>query len=110
MPEGNWIATIHHGLDFSTTPDYSGRAPQVVDGYLAFVGRLSSDKGISATVGLARRSGRKLFVAAKVLDPGERQIYADLIVPAVTEGVVEFMGELVRPSSPALPSCHTPPC
>ena len=94
MPEGNWIATIHHGLDFSSTPDYSGRQPSGAGGYLAFVGRLSRDKGILATVELARLSGRKLRVAAKVLDPGERGIYEDVIVPAVAEGVVEFMGEL----------------
>jgi glycosyltransferase involved in cell wall biosynthesis len=93
-PDANWIATIHHGLEFKGTADYSRREPDLRDGYLAFVGRLSRDKGIYATVDLARMSGHKLRVAAKVLDPGERQIYTDLIEPAVVEGVVEFIGEL----------------
>ena len=94
VPEGNWIATVLHGLDFSASPDCSARTTGDDDGYLAFVGRLSHDKGIAETVDLARRAGRTLRVAAKVLDPGENQIFQTLILPAIDEGVVEFLGEL----------------
>ncbi len=89
VPEGNWVATIHHGLDFSSVQLGPGGG-----GYLAFVGRLSPDKGVDATVELARRAGLTLRVAAKVLDPGERSVYDTVVAPAVAEGVVEFLGEL----------------
>jgi glycosyltransferase involved in cell wall biosynthesis len=93
VPEGNWIATIYHGLDFGDTPDYS-TSPSAGDGYLAFVGRHSADKGIAETIQLARLSGRTLRVAAKALAPGEVAIHDALVVPAVSDGIVEFMGEL----------------
>jgi glycosyltransferase involved in cell wall biosynthesis len=93
VPDANWLATIYHGLDFSNVPDYSAREP-AKDGYLAFVGRLSPDKGIAQTIELARGANRVLRVAAKALDPVERGVYAELIAPAVAEGVVEYMGEL----------------
>ncbi len=89
VAEGRWVATIHHGLDFSAVQAGAGGG-----GYLAFVGRLSPDKGVDATVELARRAGLKLRVAAKVLDAGERMTYDTIIAPAVAEGVVEFLGEL----------------
>jgi glycosyltransferase involved in cell wall biosynthesis len=97
-PEGNWIATILHGLDFASSQDFSNRpAGDASHGYLAFVGRLSHDKGIVETVELARLSGRTLRVAAKVLAPNEVDIYRTIIAPAVDEGVVEYMGELGAP-------------
>jgi glycosyltransferase involved in cell wall biosynthesis len=88
-PLGNWIATVHHGLDFSGVAAGEGRG-----GYLLFVGRLSHDKGIEETVELARRSGHRLLIAAKALDPREREIYENVIAPAVDEGVVDFLGEV----------------
>ena len=88
VPEGNWVATIHHGLDFSTKAGSGG------GGYLAFVGRLSQDKGVIESVELARRAGMTLRVAAKVLDPGEKEMFDKVIAPAVAEGVVQFEGEL----------------
>ena len=95
VPEGNWIATILHGLDFSTAPDYSARQVDAgEDGYLVFVGRLSHDKGVAETVELARLARRRLVVAAKVLDPLEKEIYETIIAPAVADGVVDFRGEV----------------
>jgi len=89
VADGNWIATIHHGLDFSAVGAGRGGGS-----YLAFVGRLSPDKGLGPTIDVARRSGTMLRIAAKALDPVERGIYDMLVAPAVAEGVVEFLGEL----------------
>src|SRR4051812_33927550 len=88
VPEAHWLATIHHGLPFSAVPAGSGGED------LVFVGRISNDKGIDDIVEIARRSGRQLVVAAKVLDPHERQQYETFIAPAIEEGVVEFVGEV----------------
>jgi glycosyltransferase involved in cell wall biosynthesis len=88
VPEGNWIATIHHGLDFSNVPEGRGGAD------LVFVGRLSREKGVALVIEVARLTGRRLRVAAKAIDPTEKKMYETLIAPAVEEGVVEFLGEL----------------
>jgi glycosyltransferase involved in cell wall biosynthesis len=88
VPEANWVATILHGLDFSGVPE--GRGGQD----LVFVGRLSREKGIANVVEVARLAGRRLHVAAKALDPYEREMYETVIKPAVEEGVVDFLGEL----------------
>jgi len=89
IADANWIATIHHGLDFSSVAAGKGDLD-----YLVFVGRLSRDKGVEEVVEVARRAGLLLRVAAKALDPREREMYDTVIVPAVSEGIVEFLGEV----------------
>ncbi len=88
-PHGNWLATIHHGLEFGSLPAGPGGG-----GYLVFVGRMSPDKGIEQTIEIARRSGVKLLVGARVQDPVEIGLFEKEIAPAVAEGIVEFLGEL----------------
>ena len=88
-PHANWVATIHHGLDFGDTPiaDRSGR-------YLALVGRLSREKGIKEAIEVARRTARRLVVAAKVHEEHERELFRTVVEPAIAEGVVDWRGEL----------------
>ena len=88
-PTGNWVATVYHGLPFDGVTAGAGDG-----GYLCFVGRLSADKGVAETVELARRTGRRLKIAAKAIAPDEREIYETVVAPAEREGVVEYMGEL----------------
>ncbi len=88
-PSGNWVAMVHHGLPFDGVTAGTGEG-----GYLCFVGRLSADKGVAEAVELARRSGRRLKIAAKAIAPNEREIYDTVVAPAEREGVVEYMGEL----------------
>ena len=95
MPSGNWVATILHGLDFSATPDYTqSKAAREGDGYLAFVGRLSRGQGDLRDSRAGAPLGTRLRIAAKVLDPSEKDIYESLIEPAIRDGAVEFLGEL----------------
>ena len=91
VPEANWIATIYHGLPLESSPTGDGGGD-----YLLFVGRLSSDKGVAEAVQAARLAGRRLVIAAKALAPNEIEVYERTVVPAVREGVVEFVGEVER--------------
>jgi glycosyltransferase involved in cell wall biosynthesis len=75
-PEANWVATIHHGLP------------------LAFVGRVTPEKGIPDAIELARRTRLPLRMAAKVYDPHEVEHFDEVVRPAIDEGIVEFLGEL----------------
>jgi glycosyltransferase involved in cell wall biosynthesis len=88
-PRANWIATIPHGLDLGRAP--FGRA---VGDYLAFVGRIAPEKGVADAVALAKATGLRLRMAAKVYDPRERALFAEVVAPAIEEGVVEFLGEV----------------
>jgi glycosyltransferase involved in cell wall biosynthesis len=88
-PKADWVATIHHGLPLERLPfnDQSGR-------YLAFVGRITPEKGVADAIELARRTGMPLRIAAKVYDQHEHEHFAEVVEPAVKEGVVTFLGEL----------------
>ena len=88
-PAANWIATIHHGLDFSATP-----AGNAVGDYLLFVGRISSEKGVEEAIEVARRTGRRLVMAAKVYEASERALFDDVVRPAIEAGVVDWRGEV----------------
>jgi glycosyltransferase involved in cell wall biosynthesis len=88
-PGANWIATIHHGLPLERMP--FGESPGE---YLAFVGRVTPEKGLDEAIDLARRAHLQLRVAAKVYDPHERDHFAEIVQPAIDDGAVEFLGEL----------------
>jgi glycosyltransferase involved in cell wall biosynthesis len=88
-PEADWIATIHHGLPLERLPFNDGPGT-----YLAFVGRITPEKGIADAIELARRARMPLRVAAKVYDPHEHEHFAEVVEPAIKEGVVTFLGEL----------------
>ena len=85
----NWLATIHHGLPLEMMP-FSDKPGD----YLAFVGRITPEKGIADCIELARRTRLPLKMAAKVYDEHEKQHFAEVVEPAVKAGIVEFLGEL----------------
>jgi glycosyltransferase involved in cell wall biosynthesis len=62
--------------------------------YLLFVGRITPEKGIADCIELARRTKLPLKMAAKVYDEHEKEHFAEVVQPAIDEGVVEFLGEL----------------
>jgi glycosyltransferase involved in cell wall biosynthesis len=85
----NWVGTIHHGLPLESMP-FSERPGD----YLAFVGRITPEKGIADVIELARRVRLPLRMAAKVYDEHEKAHFAKVVQPAIDEGIVEFLGEL----------------
>jgi glycosyltransferase involved in cell wall biosynthesis len=96
-PDANWVATIHHGLPLASMPF----SPTPGD-YLAFVGRVTPEKGIADCIAVARSAGMPLRMAAKVYDEHEKEHFAEVVEPAIREGVVEFLGELAQPERDAL--------
>jgi glycosyltransferase involved in cell wall biosynthesis len=87
--DANWVATIHHGLDFSTTP--SGTRPGE---YLLLVGRITREKGVAEAIELATRTRRKLVIAAKAHQPDEKALFESVVKPAIDAGVVDWRGEV----------------
>lgn len=88
-PDANWIATIHHGLSLESAP-FNGDEGS----YLVFVGRITPEKGVIDAVELARRTNLPLRIVAKVYDEHEHEHFAEVVQPAIDEGIVEFLGEL----------------
>ncbi len=90
LPFLNWAGTVYHGLP----PDFPGR-PSEPRGYLAFLGRISPEKGPDRAIEIAARSGMRLKIAAKV-DNADLAYYEAEIRPMLREyaDVVEFIGEI----------------
>ena len=88
-PDANWLATIHHGLPLDRLPFSDGPGA-----YLAFVGRITPEKGVAEAIDLARRTRLPLRIAAKVYDPHEHEHFAEVVQPAIADGTVTFLGEL----------------
>ncbi|HYM53577.1 MAG TPA: glycosyltransferase family 4 protein [Candidatus Dormibacteraeota bacterium] len=88
LPWLKWQATIHHGLPhLAITPNLApGR-------YLAFLGRVSREKGIERAIEIARGAEMPLKVAAKIDDVDKRYFRRD-IAPLLERAHVEFIGEL----------------
>jgi glycosyltransferase involved in cell wall biosynthesis len=89
LRSGNWAATVPHGL-----PEHLLRPPsEPSQDYLAFLGRISPEKRPDRAIALARRTGRKLRIAAKV-DPADKAYFHDRIEPLLDDPLVEFIGEI----------------
>jgi glycosyltransferase involved in cell wall biosynthesis len=90
LPGANWQATVYHGLPRNL---YTFR--ERPGDYLTFLGRISPEKRLDRAIAIARRTGMKLKVAAKIY-PEERDYYQQTIEPLLHESrsFVEFVGEV----------------
>ena len=92
VASANFVDTIYHGLPLTLMkPNYRPDG-----GYLAFVGRISDEKGPDRAIGIARRLGIPLKIAAKV-DRVDEAYFRKTIVPLLEGPGVEFVGEINEP-------------
>jgi glycosyltransferase involved in cell wall biosynthesis len=85
----NFAATIYHGLPLTLMkPNYEPKG-----GYLAFIGRISAEKGPDRAIEIARRLGIPLKIAAKV-DRADESYFKETIAPLLSGPDVEFVGEI----------------
>jgi glycosyltransferase involved in cell wall biosynthesis len=85
----NWVGTVHHGLP----TDLLTPLPAPLGGYLAFLGRMSPEKRPDRAIAIARGSGRRLKMAAKV-DVVDAPYYRERIEPLLVDESIEFIGEI----------------
>ena len=90
LPEANWLATVPHGLAASS---YAFSAAPKPPGYLAFLGRISPEKGPDRAIAIAKRAGLPLKIAAKV-DAADAQYFQTVIEPLLDHPLIEFLGEI----------------
>ena len=88
LPNVHWAGTVYHGLPENLLiPNFNP------DGYLAFLGRITSEKGPETAIHLARAAGMPLKLAAKI-GRAERSYFAQRIKPLIDGREVEFVGEI----------------
>jgi glycosyltransferase involved in cell wall biosynthesis len=88
LPWINWQETIYHGL-----PDDLYSYGLGGGGYLAFLGRISPEKRVDRAIAIARQSGLRLKIAAKV-DRVDNEYFERSIRPLLSGNDVEFIGEI----------------
>jgi glycosyltransferase involved in cell wall biosynthesis len=88
LPWANWQGTVHHGMPIQSLTRGDGHGQ-----YLAFLGRVSPEKGLDEAIEIARRSGMHLKIAAKV-DPADVLYFENRIKPLLNCGLIEFIGEI----------------
>jgi len=85
----NCVATVYNGID----PNTYQFSPQPQNPpYLAFLGRLSPEKGPHLAIEIAKRSGWHLKIAGKV-DLVDQDYFAQEIKPHIDGKQIEYLGE-----------------
>jgi glycosyltransferase involved in cell wall biosynthesis len=88
LPWINWQGTVHHGL-----PEISFAPYPKTGQYLAFLGRISPEKGVDQAIEIAKQSGVPLKIAAKI-DRSDAEYFESRIKPLLDNSIVEFIGEI----------------
>jgi glycosyltransferase involved in cell wall biosynthesis len=97
LAAANWVATVPNAIDLGafTFNPRSGR-------YLAFLGRISPEKGLDVAIRVARRAGWPLLIAARPPLPfadtpetrRDHEYFEQVVKPLLSEPGVEFIGEV----------------
>src|SRR5215207_5805723 len=83
-----WLGTVHHGL-----PPNMLQPCFQPGSYLAFLGRITPEKGPDVAIRIAKAVGLPLRIAAKV-PRAENRYFTEQIKPLIDGGDVEFIGEV----------------
>ena len=88
VPWATWHGTVYHGLPEGLYAQGRGDG-----GYLAFIGRISPEKGLDKAIKIAHKAGIPLRIAAKV-DKADLDYYNSKIKRLLKTAGVEFIGEI----------------
>ncbi|MCG8365678.1 MAG: glycosyltransferase family 4 protein [Pseudanabaenales cyanobacterium] len=89
-PDLNYVGTVYNGIDVNAYPFYpEAQSPA----YLAFLGRMSPQKGPHHAIAIAKQVGLPLKMAGKV-DPVDKTFYEEEIAPLIDGEQIQFLGEV----------------
>lgn len=88
LPWVNWQGTVYHGLPATEYSPGNGKGK-----YLAFLGRVSPEKGVNRAIEISQRSGIPLKIAAKI-DRADTEYFQTVIKPLLKHPLIEFIGEI----------------
>lgn len=96
-----WRGVVHNAIDVSAYPCRADKGDYVVS-----IGRISPDKGTHVAIDAARAAGRRIVVAGRMAEAGERDYYDAEIAPRLGRDV-EFIGEVsVKEKYELMASAH----
>ncbi|MBW4439653.1 MAG: glycosyltransferase family 4 protein [Plectolyngbya sp. WJT66-NPBG17] len=85
----NCVATVYNGIDVDSYKFYvKPNDPP----YLAFLGRLSPEKGPHHAIEIAKRTGMTLKMAGKI-DIVDRAFYDEILAPQIDGEQIQYLGE-----------------
>lgn len=88
LPDANWLGTVYHGMPADVLqPSYEPGT------YLAFLGRLTAEKGPETAIRLARACELPLRMAAKI-PRSETRYYKEHLAPMIDGEQIKLVGEL----------------
>ena len=88
LPSARWLGTVYHGLPVqSLQPSFEKGS------YLAFLGRLTAEKGPEAAIRIARSAGLPLHIAAK-LPRTEKAYFKEVLESEIDGQQVKLIGEV----------------
>jgi glycosyltransferase involved in cell wall biosynthesis len=85
----NYVGTVYNGVDVSSHHFYSQPDEPA---YLAFLGRISPEKGPHLAIAIAKAAGWKLKLAGKI-DPVDVNYFETEIKPLIDGQQIEYLGE-----------------
>lgn len=88
LPQANFVDTVYHGLPINLHKKGEGKG-----GYVAFLGRVSPEKGIEKAVEWAKAAKIRLKIAAKV-DKADRRYFETEVKHLLDDPLIEFIGEI----------------
>lgn len=94
----NYVHTIYNGIKIE---DYNFQAEANHPPYLAFVGRISPEKGPHHAIAIAKASGLPLKMAGKV-DGVDQAYYQTEIQPLLDHSQIQYLGEIDHDQKVAL--------
>lgn len=94
----NYVKTVYNGIDTSSYDFYA--QPQEPP-YLAFLGRISPEKGTHLAIDIAQQVGLPLKMGAKV-DPVDVDYYEREIKPRIDGQHIQYLGEVNHQEKNAL--------
>jgi glycosyltransferase involved in cell wall biosynthesis len=105
LPEARWLGTVYNAVDVDQLP-FNARGGD----YLAFLGRMSPEKGLDRAIRIAELAGLPLKVAARpplrdTSNPdarSDREYYEGVVRPMLRSGHVELVGEIGDAEKPEL--------
>ena len=86
VPELDYVATVHHGIDLDALPFSPAGGDDLV-----VLGRIHPDKGTGDAIEIARRAGRRLVIAGIVQ---HEEYFAAQVAPHVDGDRVVYLGSV----------------
>lgn len=86
----NYVHTVYNGID---TTAYTFQKKPNQPSYLAFVGRLSPEKGPEEAINIARAVGLPLKMAGKI-DTVDQDYYNEKLKPLIDGEQIQYLGEV----------------